>query len=120
MQATMIRLVRIGLTAQMRVMMGIIIALIALCSFVAGMLVGGRNQPEALLGPGCEQIRTGSTRLMDEARKIQADTPQHRLKARAALYQVINSPGCFSAQDLATARAALDELNIPQPSSQPQ
>jgi hypothetical protein len=120
MQATMIRLFGIGLTAQMRIMIGVVVALVALCSFVVGLWVGGRGRPEALLGPGCDRIRADSTRLMDEARRTQADTPQHRLTARTALYQVIDNRGCFSPQDLATAQAALDEINIPRPTPLPQ
>ena len=119
MRATLIRLSAMGLTNEMRITIGIIIALVALCTFVAGLWLGGRGRAESLLGSGCARIRADSTRLMGEARRAPAGTPQYRIKARTSLYQVINNPGCFSPYDRATAQAALDELNIPQPTPRP-
>lgn len=122
-QVAMIRLLRLGLTRQMRIMLGLIVAAIALICFIAGIIVGTLGRSGALDGGmdgECLAIRADSTRLMDEARRLQPDSPQHRLKARTSLYQVINNRACFSATDLATAQAALDELNTPQLSPAPQ
>jgi hypothetical protein len=118
-QVAMIRLLRLGLTRQMRVMLGLIIAAIALISFIGGILVGGVGRGGDM-DDECLLIRQDSTRLMEEARRLQPDTAQHRLKARTSLYQVINNRACFSAIDLATAQAALDELNTPQFTPAPQ
>lgn len=114
----MIRLLRLGLTRQMRILLGLIVVAIALCSFIAGIVVGGLDRWDGMDGE-CLAIRQDSTRTMEEARQYKADTPLHRLKARTSLYQVINNRACFSAVDLATAQAALDELNIPQSSPAP-
>lgn len=111
----MIRLLRLGLTRQMRLAVGILVAAISLSSFAAGFLAGSAGASDGV-GDECALIRQESTRLMDEARSLDPDTPEHRLKARTSLYHVINNRGCFSAQDLATAQAALDELNVPRPS----
>lgn len=118
-QVAMIRLLRLGLTRQMRIMLGLIVAAIALCSFIAGIVVGGIDR-SGEIDAECLVIRRDSTRLMEEARRLKPDTPQHRLKARTSLYQVINNSACFSATDLATAQAALDEFNTPQLTPAPQ
>lgn len=115
----MLRLLRLGLTRQMRVALAVIVAAISLSSFTAGYLVA------SLFGAGdmddeCAMIRQESTRFMAEARGLDPDSPQHRLKARTSLYHVINNRNCFSIEDLATAQAALDELNVPRPGAAPQ
>ncbi|MEV5414165.1 hypothetical protein AB0K60_35690 [Thermopolyspora sp. NPDC052614] len=117
-QVAMIRLLRLGLTRQMRILLGLIVAAIALCSFIAGIVVGSLDRSGDIDGE-CLAIRQDSTKIMEEARRYKPDTALHRLKARTSLYQVINNSGCFSAIDLATAQAALDELNIPQPTPDP-
>lgn len=113
----MIRLLWLGLTRQMRIVLGLIVAGIVLSSFAVGFLVGSVGASS--LGGECDLIRQESQRLMAEARALDPETSQHRLKARTSLYHVINNRGCFSAQDLATAQAALDELNAPRPAQTP-
>jgi hypothetical protein len=114
----MLRLLRLGLTRQMRLALGILVAAISLSSFSAGFLVGRSGASEGV-GDECAVIRQESTRLMAEARTLDPESPEHRLKARTSLYYVVDNRGCFSAQDLATAQAALDELNVPRPTAAP-
>ncbi|MFO7250619.1 MAG: hypothetical protein DIU60_007700 [Actinomycetes bacterium] len=116
MHAAMLRLLRLGLTREMRVVLVLVAATISLCSFAAGFFVGRLGTADGI-DDECAMIRQESTRFMAEARGLDPDSAQHRIKARTSLYHVINNPGCFSAEDLATAQAALDELNVPRPGS---
>ena len=115
MHAAMLRLLRLGLTREMRVVLVLVAATISLCSFAAGFFVAAAQADG--IDDECAMIRQESTRFMAEARGLDPDSAQHRIKARTSLYHVINNRGCFSAEDLATAQAALDELNVPRPGS---
>ena len=114
MHVAMLRLLRLGLTRQMRVALVLVAATISLSSFAAGFFVA-RLGAAGEVDDACAMIRQESTRLMAEARGLDPESAQHRIKARTSLYHVINNPECFSAEDLAAARAALDELNFPRP-----
>ena len=87
--------------------------LLALAAFIAGRVTASatRDDPvsstasSAPTADACSQVVRTATHLLDTA------SASDELRKRTAFHLVLDNPGCFDAETLATTRAALDMLD---------